>query len=373
VDALSAANNNSIELTPRTSTAVAAADFHKADVIILAGVPELPDAAVEALEKRVRSGAGLAVFLGPHVKPAFYNDKLHRALQPTEGLLPLPLKNGPEVQVVSGNPGAPSNVRWGHPLLAPLRDPVQSDLTQARFHLYAALAGHPGKNDIVLARFDDDTPALLEHPLGAGRVILANTTADDAWSDLPRRASFVPLLDRLLSYLSAGGLQRSFTVGDAVVLPLAEWAGEEVNVVAPGGHKEQARLASVRGQTFLRLDEAPAAGIFRVERSGKEHLNFAFAVNASRGDSPLAGMDVKTLEQVWAPVPLEVLSADAAAQRFGEASSHWSLWPALVFLAGLLLIAETFYVYRLCPRVNPKVAESVVRQGGILKPLAEKS
>jgi hypothetical protein len=371
VQALAEAGNHSLELVSRPARAVSPGDFQKADVVVLAGVPRLTDAALEGLEARVRAGAGLVVFLGPGMDEGFYNRKLFRALQPAEGLLPVPLVPGRDL-VTTSSLGLLTGVRWSHPLLAPLRDPLFGDLTLCRFRRHAAFAAAPGPGDAVLARIDGAAPALVERPLGAGRVLVWNTTADDAWGDLPRRRSFVPLLDRMLSYLTAGGVRRSFTAGESVTLPLPDGRpDEEVTVTTPAGAKLVPRLQGQGGKLFLHLNEASEPGVYRVERQGKAGL--AFAVNAPRDGSPLAPMDGTALEQWWSPASVEVLGADAARERFASGSGTWPLWPTLIFLGCLLLLAETVYVHRLCPRLNPAVAESVVPQRGLLRPLSEKT
>src|SRR5262249_20592452 len=159
--------NQAIELATRTPASMTAGDVQKADVIFLAGVPELPEGVVGNLETRVRGGAGLAMFLGPQLKTGFVSQKLHRPQQPAEGLLPLALKESEPFG--TGKSGALSNVRWTHPLLSPLQDPVLGDFTKCRFHTFANLSIAPGKNDAVLARFDDDVPAIVDHPFGVGR------------------------------------------------------------------------------------------------------------------------------------------------------------------------------------------------------------
>jgi hypothetical protein len=370
VEALAAAGKGALELVSRTARGVAAGDFQRADVIFLAGVPALSDAAVEGLEARVRAGAGLVVFLGPGLSTAFYNHKLYKALQPAEGLLPAPLKAEP---VRHGEPVRLSGVRWSHSVLAPLQDPLLGDLALCGFRRYAAFASGPEAGAAVLARLDDE-PALIERPLGAGRVLVWNTTADDAWGDLAASRSFVPLLDRMLGYLSAGGVRRHFTTGQLITLPLADWApGDEVTVITPGGERLAPRLQGVGGKMFLHLEDVTEPGVYRVERPGKAGSDFAFAVNVGRDGSALAPMDGKTLEEWWQPAALELLSADAAAERFAAESGGWPLWPTLVLGACLLLVAETVYVHRLCPRLNPAVAASVVPQRGLLNPLSEKA
>jgi hypothetical protein len=286
-------------------------------------------------------------------------------------LLPLALKTGAEGPFAEGKPGMLTNLRWTHPLFAALHDPVLSDLTQVRFRVHGVLEGTPEKNDTLLARFDDATPALMERTVGAGRVLFFNTTANDAWSDLPRRKSFLPLIDQMLSYLSAGGLKRSFTVGESATVPLPDvQPGTDVTVTTPSGARLTPRLLSLRGQTLLHLEALTEAGAYRIGAGGK---NLALVVNTGRGDSPLSPMDAGTLETWWSPAAVEMLSADTFAQRLEQQAHHWPLWPALVMVAGLLLIAETIYVHRLCPRANPKAVDAVVPQRGVLRPVGEKT
>jgi hypothetical protein len=369
IEALAESGNHVLDLSRRSAGAVTGRDFQDADIVFLAGIPELPDAMLASLEARVHAGCGLVVFLGNKINADFYQNRFFNSLQPAEGLLPAPVKTGPDLIVSEGNPGRLTGVPWNHPLLAPLHDPVLGDLSQTRFRFHAGFSRPPGAQDTVLMRIDDDTPALIEHPLGAGRVLFFNTTADDSWSDLPRRSSFVPLLDRLLAYLSGPGSRRSFSVGDTVVLPLADWkADERVSVVTPSESKVTPRLSTAAGKTFLHLNLVSAPGVYRVERTASAK-NLEFVVNVGRGDSILTPTDAAALQQWWSPAAFELLDGEAAAQRFAPQGGGWAMWPLLIFLGGLVLLVETYVVHYLCPRVNPKVVDSVVPQRGILQPV----
>ena len=369
MEVLAAAKNQALDVTLRTSAAVTASDFQKTDVVLLAGVPELSDAALEGLESRIRAGGGLAMFLGPQIKPAFYNEKLRRAHQADESLLPLALKTDGQALPVIGQQGRLTNVHWSHPLLAPLADPLLGDLGQIRFRRYAHLSGVLARKDTVLARIDDEMPAIVERTVGAGRVLFFNTSANGEWSDLPsEKRMFLPLLDRTLSYLASGTLKRDFTAGAAVTLPLPEGsASSDASVIAPSGAKLTPRWLMQRGQTLMRIDEIFEAGSYRVEKAGKDDL--VFAVNASRTDSRLAPMDAKVLTEWFAPTAIEIVTTESAQQQLSQQSSHRPLWPALVLLAAFLLVVETIYVHRLCPRANPKSADAVVAERGVMKPL----
>src|SRR5262249_48887153 len=158
----------------------------------------------------------------------------------------------------------------------------------------------------VLARAADGTPLLIDHRLGAGRVLVLNTTANDEWTDLPRRRSFVPLLDGMLSYLSGGNTRRTFSAGDSVLLPLPEEPGAaKLTIAAPGGEKLDVAVQRHGGRSFAALNQANEPGRYTLERGGEAWLTFA--VNAPRGSSPLAAMDEKMLAAWWAPAATEIL------------------------------------------------------------------
>jgi von Willebrand factor type A domain/Aerotolerance regulator N-terminal len=367
IEALAPESSQGRELVIRTAASVSARDIAAADVVVLAGVPELADDLLASLEARVAAGGGLVLFLGDAVKEPFYNEKLYKPLRPADSLLPCPLKGRTAPQADTST--LLTNVRWSHRLLSPLHDPRLGDLAQARFHTYYRFAASPAETDTVLAWMEGDVPAIVEHPVGAGKVILLNTSANDDWGTLPRRGNgFVAFVDNLLTYLAAAA-QRSFEVGDAVALPLADrQAGETVQVGAPGGAPLTAILGSANGRTLLQLREVTEPGVYRVERSSGK--SFAFVVNVGRGDSVLTPADPAILTQWWQPAAFEVVSPDIASKRLSLADPSLPLWPALVGLAALLLLLETYFVHRLCPRVNPTVADVVVHRRGLLRPLS---
>jgi hypothetical protein len=194
--------------------------------------------------------------------------------------------------------------------------------------------------------------------------MLFNLSANDEWGDLPRRKSFLTLLDQTISHLSLGGRQRRFTVGQSVTLALPGAPAKELTVTAPSGAKSKPRVLVQRGLSLVHLAEVAEAGAYRIEGADEA----TFVVNSGRIDSPLAAMDRKTLTDWWSPASVDVVGAEAFTKEFQD-TSHWPLWPLLVLLAGLLLIAETIYVHWLCPRANPKAAAAVV---SMLKPMQEK-
>jgi hypothetical protein len=88
-----------------------------------------------------------------------------------------------------------------HPALAIFDEPTHGDLRRMRARRWWKL--EPTGKTIVIARFSNGDPFLIEHWTERGRVITCALPADTTWSDLPRHANFVPLVNELVKYLSA--------------------------------------------------------------------------------------------------------------------------------------------------------------------------
>jgi hypothetical protein len=366
LEALTDTAGQPLRLASMSAAEARPTDFRQFDVIFLADVPELAADALAALEERVRAGAGVAVFIGAAGKPAFLNDQLHKPLQPAEGLLPATVRPAADGE---GERLAPlTGVQWSHPLLAGLEDPLVGDLGQLRFSRWREFAGDLAPGSVVLARVDDGAPALIERGLGAGRVVVLNTGAGDRWCDLPRRKSFVPFIDRLLTYLGATGARRAFAVGDVIALPLAGWqTGETVTVATPSGRRLTPPVRAGGAGRALLTFEAGEAGTYKIERAAGE-AGFSVVVQAGRGDSVLAPMETTILRQWWEPAGCEVIRGDDLGRHLDAEASRHGLWPWLLLLAGLVLLAEMYCVHSLCPKANPKLVENIVGRRGLLRP-----
>jgi hypothetical protein len=224
----------------------------------------------------------------------------------------------------------------------------------------------------VLAAFDDGTPALIVRQVGTGRVVWFNASADDRWCDLPRCKSFVPLVDRLLTYLSTSGWRRSFLCGETVVLRLPDAGAEQAVVESPSHTPLDARIETTAGGTFLRLDGPMEAGFYEVLPTSAgtgDKPPLWFVVQPSRDESALAPVDPDTLRAWWSPATMELVKPSSFASAIAASDGRLALEPWLLLLAGLVFLAETFLVHWLCPRINPALAAAPARRRGFVAPL----
>jgi hypothetical protein len=193
------------------------------DVVLLLNVAAPRPAFVQALRPFVESGGGLLVSMGDHVVPEEYNATLGE-------LLPRPL-HLVRTAAEPGEEGGPPPARFAridfqHPALRTFEG-AREGFDSARTYRYVLLQPDARGSERVLATWDDGAPALVEGRAGRGRVILYTSTVDRDWTDWPIRASFLPTIQQLTTYLAGALDERDpapSRVGDRREPGLAEGA-----------------------------------------------------------------------------------------------------------------------------------------------------
>jgi len=181
------------------------------DFVILANVRDFPASAdkagkpvyphLQALERYVRDGGGLGIFLGPDVSAAFYSGPFFgdgRGLCPAQVAPENFPKPDPE-KFVRLDPQSIGPV----PMLRIFTGRSSRFADLVRFHVFAPLLSVSGVSSEVagpanvLARFDDEkgSPAVVQRTYGRGTVVFWSTSADTAWSNWPKDLSFLPVMN----------------------------------------------------------------------------------------------------------------------------------------------------------------------------------
>ncbi len=243
-----------------------------------------------------------------------------------------------------------------HPLLAPFADPRFGDFTKIRFWKHRKLGADKLPGARVIASYDDNDPAILEVPVGRGRVFVLTFSWRPTDSQFALSSKFVPLLYALLD--QAGGVSAQlaqFRIGDTVDLSvLSSRRGNEadssINQPNPpphvGGymiHKpdgNQIQLAS--GETRFTQTDQP--GIYEVSATPTP---VKFAVNLDVSESRTAPLPTDELERLGVPMKAaEVTPAVVAAKQETlhntELEARQKLWRWLIVAALAVLLVETW-------------------------------
>ena len=230
-----------------------------------------------------------------------------------------------------------ADIDFRHPLFAPFADPRFSDFTKIHFWKYRKVdaAGIPDAR--VVAKFDSGAPAVLEVPVGKGRLVVLASGWQPEDSQLALSSKFVPLLYSLLEL--AGGVTAApsqFLVGDTV--PLAVSLDGTATLRPPDG----ATISLAAGATNFTQTFQP--GIYSLTSATPPKL---FAVNLDPMETRTIPLSLDELEHRGVPVAAPAAkdaaheSAKKAVLESTEAESRQKLWRWLIAAALAVLLGES--------------------------------
>lgn len=221
-----------------------------------------------------------------------------------------------------------------HPLFAPFADPLYSDFTRIRFWQPQSLTLPADSKAVVVARFEEGSPAVLEAPVGRGRLIVWGGDWSPAASQWVLSSKFVPWL-QALAERAAGGVGRTSIaeIGDAARLT-AGTASPRWKHVSP----------STAATTNEETPSAP--GLYELTEDG-ETREVALLVPAAESNTQALALD--TWEQLGVPLSTDdrneqtraAESSALPAQSAAALESRQQIWRWLLWVAVALLAIES--------------------------------
>ena len=335
-----------IEASRAPASGIDAGALSSADFVVL-NDGDLADAGRAGLLRDwVSAGGGLLIVLGPGTRM----DRWSAAGQGLLGAAP-----GPLVDIGEGR--RLSWLDYDHPVFELFSAPRSGDFSGARFMRFWAL--EPADGTAVLARFDSGEPALLEHVVGEGRVLVWTSTLDRFWNDLALQPVFLPFVHRLAlhatgyrepeRWIEAGGtleLAALVGVGSAAGAGAGDprLVGEDGEwvLVDPAGDRQQLEIAEDR--TWI---DFPETGFYQVEARDGSIVPVTVAVNPRIAESDLAPVATERLAEAVGGTPPAGDAAEGAAGIEGETVPRRAeLWWPLLVLAALVLGVESVLANR---------------------------
>ena len=316
------------------------------DVLVLANVARLEQAAAAAVVSHVEAGAGLFVTMGDQVDVDAWNRDLGRVLPAVlRGAKGQALLDDASVAEVLGL----TRFETEHPVLRAFSSSGTDAIPGlSRVRTTTSMLVEPDSTAPreVLARFTNDAPALVERavgPDGRGRVLLLATSIDREWTDLPIRPGFLPLVEQVALYLGRAlddTRPRTVRVGEARTIHVpprtravvvAPPAGREMRVEVEGDARE-VRFADVVRPGMHRVFSVDDAG----NRTALAEERFTALVDARESDPTRLSADRAD----------DVLPRGADVRRGGDDTPGTPLWPWLLAGAAVFLLAEGLLLRR---------------------------
>jgi len=342
------------------------ADWSGIAAAVLLDPPPLDERVWKLLEDFVASGGGLVVWLGPSAgDPALFNSPAARKL--LGGTIERVWRDAS-----GGNFLAPSSL--DHPMLAAFRrvaDAVPWEDFPVERHWEFKPGGDARQGDastetpegtsrttaaMPIATYRNGLPALLEHAVGQGTVVIVTTpvsqSADDpgAWNTLATGFEpwpFVMLANESLRYATRSNQSLNVVAGTPVRLSVGAVSRPSAFVKTPGGDEFSAVIESGRGAVVV--TETREVGNYRVQAGGeKDGFRGGFSTNLDAAGTDLTRLDEKSREAIFGKdVRVARTAADLVRQvgleRVGAELYGWIILFAAVVMIGDWILANRFH------------------------------
>lgn len=309
--------------------------------VVLLDPPPLADEEWQRLAAFVRSGHGLAIVLGSQAGTG--EEYSGAAEQLLAGHLARVWRTGGRDVFLS-----PSD--YQHPVTAAFRD-IATNVPWNLFPVFRHWDLEPLAADAhAIVRFNNGRPALLERPVGSGKVVTVTTPLSDtarppgraSWNELAFGENPWPqfiLVNELLLYLVSSGEQRlNYLAGQPAVLPRREQVDPERFQLFPPRGEPYDVLATERAIS-VRFTELPGAYRLKGNRGGIVQRGFAVNVPLEASDLERAPREV--LAEALGEGRAQVLRDRQQIERAqGRQRVGREFYPLLMLLVALVLGLE---------------------------------
>lgn len=259
-------------------------------------------------------------------------------------------------------------------------NPRYNDFTNIRFWNHQSVEILEPKA-VVLARFENDDPAIWKlNGSGRGCVYVMASGWNPRQSQLALSTKFVPLINGLVEIAAdLPVLDKSYTVGETILIPDLEIGQKSRQIVKPDGSREtitaQTRSFSQTDQPgiyrLVTSDEGSVGGVPDANADGLEKKEVLFAVNVNRSESATTAIPLEQIEMFSVNVGEQETAASERAQMRSmldrDIEDRQKIWKWLIVAAILLLMFETWLAARTSSKSKLSNGETVaVGTGGDL-------
>jgi hypothetical protein len=298
-------------------------------------------------------GHGVAVFLGRHAQPiASFNDS--KAQEILAGRL-VRQARAPRDKICHLAPR-----EYQHPIL---NDPAfHAMVGQIPWDLFPVFRywelDHLAAGVSVIVPYNDDRPAILERPVGAGKVVTMTTPVSDRGDDQPWNLlllsvepwPFVAVVNQMMLYLvGSADAQLNYFAGQAALLPLdrQDPRGNYLVTEPPKDSlkphettKYQIPIDPQRNVLTVTTTDQP--GNYLVEAGGEQSgVRRGFSVNLAPEQTQLSRLPKEKLKELFGPFEYRLAqNLDQLDRQINTARVGRELFPLLILVVALVLGAE---------------------------------
>lgn len=299
----------------------------------------LPPAQIEQLAGYVRAGGGLAWFLGHNAVPKNLQDPVAQELLGAR--LARMWRAGADDLFL-----APAS--YDHPVLAEFR-PMATSVPWQRFPVYRHwVVEDLARETRVVMAYGNEKPALLERPLGAGRVLVLTTPVSDAaesgrepWNELPIGENAWPyfvLVNEMAGYVVGSQSTRlNYFAGESASLRNDARQPARYELFTPLDEVQE--VVARDGQVRFRATDVP--GAYRLKGHSGTPIVRGFCANVRSEESDLTRLAPEQLDDLLGARRYKLArDRDDITQEVGEARVGREFYPFLMLMLALVLAVE---------------------------------
>jgi hypothetical protein len=342
----------SIEIIPESR--LGSVEMATYDVMMLANVSQPSDAEAEMLDKYVRQGGGLVLFMGDRVLADGWNSRL---AVPERDLLPASI--GASVGDSTKKTGAflIDALNYRHPIVSVYEGAtpaVTSGLTQVGTWQYTKLTRNAETESRLALAFDNGDPAVIETSRGRGRVVMVATSADSQWTTWPLHPSY-PVVMGEITLLAASGRtnEKNSIIGQSINQAYPTSAGPaSVTLKTPDKGTRELSLRMENDGAYLSINSSEKAGVYEAEIGPPLSRRDRFAVNIPVVESDPARVESSALKELVPGFdPVVIKSADELTKAAEDVSRRGEIHRPLLIAVLVLILLETLLAWWMGRRV----------------------
>lgn len=331
-------------------TELITADLSQYDCLILCNIGVFEPREAELLKTYVEAGGGLVICLGDKVRTENYNQVLYADGQ---GVLPAKLK--PAVGD-AGHPDPENLFRFDsldlkHPIVNQYEGNPGTGLESTFAFRYFPVEIAPNSNVTEVLKFNTTDPAILEAPLGQGRVILFTTSVDNRWGAWPLQpqTSFLPIMHETVRFAVAGRWsERQKEIGEPISRFIKAF-NVSVTMTRPDNEKNALRATETKHFAQVHYEVTNRCGIYELAIGPPVNQTEWYAVNVDPRESALDYVGQEELENDLLPgVAIEYLTQwqDGPRKSDNSLSERGGLTRWLLLAVLCLVLVESLMAWR---------------------------
>lgn len=301
------------------------------DIVLMANVADVAPEMVNRIDRFVRDGGGLILFLGDRVNADTYNKRFGTL---TSSLLPGEL--GKTLAADKNNDGwtlAP--VQTEHSLGGIVKRLPQEVIDGARFSKLFKVEPAQG-SQTILSIAESAAPLLLSRDVGAGSVFLFTTSADRTWNQLPVHPLYTMLLQQAVTNMTSRPEARNVIVGAAAELAVhGPHVGETVHVIDPQKQSVELKVTETGQQPVCKID-MDKVGVYEIQGTkGMPVLLTAANVDPAESDVRVVAPSVLATE--LEPIGVRVVAQPGALASAIETSRKGRELATVLLICGIVV------------------------------------